>query len=575
MLKRGIISVLVVCILVGMLSFQEKVYANSDDVIVTINPTMDNREINKILETPHEGTLFVKAQDGTYDNLHGTLFIHSNTSFIASDKALFINGGSKNDSSKRYGPFIQSVIEYDDEGDYLEVHDITIRGGQWDSSNLSKDEGTESFRFVHCRNVTMDSVTVCNVPKKSHLVVLAGVKGALIKNCNFYGMYNWNSKNLSTIECKEAVQLDVTHNNTVVPVQAKKINDSLWDDTPCSDVTITGCSFHEFTRGIGSHTAVAGVFHNNITISGNYFYNISDTAMKLFNYTNAVIEGNYLGVSKAGKQGSVTEGILVYSSLNESNESGYYFQPNSGQKKIILPENYNIKICNNLISNTKERMNNGKHLWGDAIRVAGSDSRPLIGVTISGNTISNCERYGVFASHTKDLIINGKNTITNINVDGIKVIDSDGSIISYNTVQKTKQCGIKCTNGTVAKIHHNTIENYGLEKDETFGIYVYKSAAKSADTAVKIYSNKVTGKGSGKKKIAIKVSTSPYAVISSNVVNKPGAEGIMTYKCPNVKIKKNTIKTTSSHIAIWVCQCEKYSIIENSISGTDKKYKIN
>lgn len=91
--------------------------------------------------------------------MNTTLYISSNTTIRAEKGANFIK-------QKVYGAMLEGKIE-DDKGGYGGCHDITVEGGVWDSKPvMSGSEGTETFRFIHCSNVTVKDAVLCNVPEE-------------------------------------------------------------------------------------------------------------------------------------------------------------------------------------------------------------------------------------------------------------------------------------------------------------------------------------------------------------------------------------------------------------------------
>lgn len=462
--------------------------------------------------------LTVKIPAGTYQ-LDTTLYIYSNTTIVADAKA-FLKKMDNHNGKESYGPMLENKL-INDKGGYGNCHDIAIIGGVWDSVEVMNNSvGTESFRFIHCDNVTVKDAVICNVPEGSHLIVLAGTSNALIDNCEFYG---YGSK--APKDHKEAVQLDIVHDSVIVPTMQEDL--VKWDDLPCKNVTISNCNFRDFSRAIGSHTAVKGVLHDNIVISGNTITNMSDTAIKLFNYKNTTVENNTIT--------NCVEGVLVYTDM-KGLTSKDYMEPLSG-KVAQLPADYNILISNNEFKTMKMSGND----WGDAVRIMGSSKLPMIGVTVINNMIEDMERYGVYASESVDVVMTA-NFVKNVKRVGLYATTNCKNVeFIRNRVQKCGGYGIFLGNTVGGKIYGNTVKEAGLEDAEQLhGIYVYKCSGTSRANAVFINKNTVEGNDRAGSQ-GIKVSTSDYVSIVGNVVRRTKDRGIYVYSCKEPEVTKNQI----------------------------------
>lgn len=462
--------------------------------------------------------LTVKIPAGTY-RLNTTLYIYSNTTIAADKNAVFMKQDNHN-GKESYGPILENKI-ISDRGGYGATHDIAIIGGVWDSIEVMNNSvGTESFRFIHCDNVTVKDAVLCNVPEGSHLIVLAGTSNVLVDNCEFYGYGSKNPK-----DHKEAIQLDIVHDSVIVPTMQEAL--VKWDDLPCKNVTISNCDFHDFSRAIGSHTAVKGVLHDNIVISGNTITNMSDTAIKLFNYKNTTIENNEIT--------NCVEGVLVYTDM-KGLSSKEYMAPLSG-KAAKLPDDYKIVISNNVFKKMKMSGND----WGDAVRIMGSSSIPMSGVTVSNNEIEDMERYGIYATESTDVFMIA-NYVQDIGRVGLYATTNCKNVtFSRNRVQNCGGYGIFFGNSQGGSIYGNTVKESGLEDAEQIhGIYVYKCSGTDKSNAVYINKNTVEGNDRAGSQ-GIKVSTSDYISITGNVVRRTKDRGIYVYSCKEPEVTKNQI----------------------------------
>jgi len=147
--------------------------------------TKTAKAIEEALELNAGGAynLTVKLSPGTY-NLDRSLYIYPNTTIDATGATL----NKKNPE----GAMLEAKLT-NDPGGYNGNHDITIKGGTWDSKSFMRSKNAvELFRFIHCKNITIEDATMRNVPEGSHMIVLAGVQNAKISGCEFYG-YGTNS----------------------------------------------------------------------------------------------------------------------------------------------------------------------------------------------------------------------------------------------------------------------------------------------------------------------------------------------------------------------------------------------
>ncbi len=183
---------------------------------------------------------------------------------------------------------------------------------------------SESFRFIHASDITIQNATICNVPEGSKLILFAGVRNSIVDGCTLYG-YQGSTP-------KEAIQLDIVHDDVLVP--SMQMNEIHYDDLPCDGITITNNEVYDYPRAIGSHTSIKGVFHKNITISNNNFHDITEAAIKAYHYVNVLISNNIITNASAG--------VIVYTYINDSGI--HYMNPLPGTIQEGLPENYHISI---------------------------------------------------------------------------------------------------------------------------------------------------------------------------------------------------------------------------------------
>ncbi|SFB30028.1 parallel beta-helix repeat (two copies) [Acetitomaculum ruminis DSM 5522] len=508
---------------------------------IKLDKGASNKDIQDALDVNSKGQykLTVVIPKGTY-KLDSTLYVYPNTTISAKGATL--------KKTKRYGAMVENVLD-NDKGGYDGNHDITIDGGKWDSSPIMKKKGTETFRFIHCNNITIKNASLCNVPVGSHLIVFAGTRRCLVSNCKFYGYYNY--KKLTAAKCpKEAIQLDIVHSLEQVPTKQYVC----WDDLPCTGITISNNEFYKFSRGIGSHTAIAGRFHSFITISNNNFHDLSDEVMKLFNYLHLTINDNTIK--------NVRQGILAYTYL-EAAEKDSYFGTNN-KKVYSLPGDYDIIIENNTIKNVKDK----GEFWGDGIRIIGGDERPIPGVIIRNNKISNTDRYGIFTTYANGIKIL-KNKIHKAGADGMNLGNSSFAVIKKNKISNTKCDGIKISVGSnYTNISSNTIKKYGMGNayGSTYGIMLADCRG-SKKHNILVKNNLIEGKSKGDRKDGIRTSNADYVKVLTNEVVSSGGCGVYSYNSKHAYIKGNKILKSLKNGINLTINCNDAKIVSNVISS--------
>ncbi len=515
-----------------------------ENMVITANSGDSSAELQRLLNYNKEGNykLTVKIPAGDYD-LKNELVVFSNTTVLADPNAKFTKNHQK-------GAMITNDLS-NDKGGYTSAENITISGGIWDSANVSrKNKGTESFRFIHATNITVRDATIRNVPENSHLITFAGVKDSLIENCTLYGYLGTKPK--------EAIQLDIVHDNVIVPsMQASKI---LYDDLPCDGVKITNCDIYDFPRAIGSHTSIKGVFHKNITITNNNLYDIKEAALKIYNYKDTVISNNK--IHNAGV------GVLVYTKI--SNEKNHYLEALKDTVKEPLPTDYNIVIKNNSIFNIVQYKSGSTYSYGEAIRVMGGLQRPLSGVTIENNNLTDTKRYGILMQYSPKSTINN-NIIKCTGNSGIYLINgcnfsqiTGNELTQTGVAANTPAGGIGLSASTDVVINKNTITSPAKD-----GIFLYNMSNTCSITANTITSANSNG-------IAI-YSESDETTVAENTIKNYKKRGIFTSRINSITINSNEIygKYANDEDGIYITDTEAdidNFKLENNYVNTPDRY---
>lgn len=507
--------------------------AERTDKIVTLEANSSSIELQKLLNFNQNNNynLTIQVPAGQY-YLYNELRIYSNTTIIAEDGANFLKNHEK-------GAIITNDLS-NDKGGYTTASNISIIGGIWDSSRVSK--GTESFRFIHASNITIQNATICNVPEGSKLILFAGVKNGTVDNCTLFGYKG--------IWLKEAIQLDIVHDEVLVPsMQSEEL---LYDDLACDGIIITNNEIYDYPRAIGSHTSVKGVFHKNITISGNDFHDINEAAIKAYNYVNLLIKNNTITNASAG--------VLVYTYID--NDKGHYLNPLPSTMQENLPSDYKITIEGNIIKNIQQYKSGKSLLWGDGIRIMGSKERPMSGVSIKKNNISDTKRMGIYISDTPKSYI-GSNIISKTTNHGIYVDKSYQNKVYYNKLYWSGKAGSTYGGIGISTSNKSVVYKNLVKYAAKNGIFLYNSSNNCS-----ISTNTIIG--SSDNGIAV-ISNSDYAKISYNKItgltkSTLNNRGIFVYGANYAIINSNTIQD---------CRLKQEINTNNSIGSKAYKNTVN
>ncbi len=500
MLKIAVVSLIVMLSIIISAKFN-KVFAASYAKTIEVKLT-DGQDATKEIQAALDAAAkagtkkkqaLVKVPAGTY-YISKTLVIGSNT-YLKLDKKTYIK---KNKNAK--DPILHMLhAKQGTKGKYADNARITVEGGVWDAEYIlynSKTSGSV-FMFAHTTKLKIINVTMCN-SFGTHLLELGGVKDCTVKNCEFYGFKAADDKTQ-----KEAIQLDVCHDSTLLTYGEP------YDDTPCQKITITGCNIHDYSRGVGSHIMVEGIYHKNIKITGNTFKDIPKAGIYGYNYVDLTVKDNTMV--------NVGCGIQLKTDSTEKNTK---VSRNKGVKAMsVSGGDFKINLTGNTIKLNEDVSQTDKD-YGNSIGIFiyGSDVYPIKNASISNNTIS-CASSGVYLRYVGSANISG-NTLdrfsntyssedTKFAEDAIKLLDSSNATISgnvisgitstkfengialregcknvtisSNTINATTKSGLGIYDGsTVSGGSNNTILNSGLN-----GITVMGSEVTLSDSVIK------------------------------------------------------------------------------------------
>lgn len=474
---------------------------------------------------------------------------------------------------------------------YKGFRNITIKGGKFASTSSNT---SSTMRIFHATNITLEGVTFSN-GGGVHQLEVAAIDKFYVRNCTFKD-YGKNYKGSSNRKL-EALQMDNPCSKAVYP-------DTYEDGTVMKNVEITGCTFSNVPRGVGSHTLLNGAYNTNIKINNNTFKNLSEEAIVALNYQNCEIKDNK--ISNCGG------GVLVQFFKPTPESISTTVKDGKKAYKGTIQHDANTVISGNTITtkyNKKCDEIQGIKVYGLNFTASkkGRDGKKIpkgnyyiSNVTVENNTITTAG-YGIHMMDTRDCVVKN-NTITESNVsssdknkakyDGVLVENyAQNTSVSENTIKSMKRHGIFVQQSAkLTTIDHNTISGCARS-----GISFFAKSGASIVTENKISSCKENGiilnencsVGTiSNNKIACKNESAGIYVynkstitgsILSNEISGTNRAGIMIQGNSQVSkdIKDNTISNTSRGMYILESSKVLGTISENTMTDVGVSYKVD
>ena len=526
------------------ITFKSLDSSGSTNVQPAIQAALDYARANKQSETMYK----VVIPSGTY-RLDWHLFIYDNTWLCLQpdtklvknfDKSCMIK--SNDNKSMFYG--------------YDGASNIVIEGGIWYTDIAAFPGESTAIRFGHGSDIYLKNVVV-DGNSNGHHVSFCGVKDITMEGCTFKNYVGTNNK--------EAVQMDICHSENIVGEYG------YYDDTCENNVLVTSCRFSNVSRGIGAHSAVYGVYYNNIAITDCIFTDIDKQAILGMNFKNFIVKGNTMTDVGSGVQ-------LRYANPDGEN----YYQPNAGTASEVNANAGLVVSKNTITTKLNEKQSNSYGIYVAGGRMSGTDYF-VENATISDNKISSAA-HAIYLEYTNRSKVTG-NTVTKITLNSksapsnaICLTNSDKNVISgnklgaslighgislresstdnviqSNTVNKAKRAGIIIADGSSAKIRNNKINSAGVS-----GIIITDKGTKG----ILVSGNKINGSAT----MGISVSANATATLSKNTISKSGKYGINADKA-SATITSNTISSSKSH-GINIVNGANAIIKSNKITGS-------
>ena len=412
--------------------------------------------------------------------------------------------------------------------------DITITGGVLDADGASGKKVGTIIKFFHASNITISGVTLKNCCNAHH-IDFAGCSNVTITGCTFDGHYATGNNAKNNME---ALQLDILEES-----HFPDLNKASYDGTMSKNVTITGNTFKNVDRGLGTHSAFAGKYIDNVTITNNSFTNIDGYAITTFNYRNVNISSNTLKNCGSG---------IYYRSANPEN-ANLYATGLPGQ------EDPGTVIANNTIEITKS---------GDKYFTQFPYAIRLYGEVLSADAKIEGGSLKAGDYRAKNITISNNDITINCCANGLWLVGAVGSntfgnTVKYNSGDSAKECfPVRVENSSDVNVEANTIEANGVAYVQN-GIITDKSK-----------NTKITGNTISKaKKNGINISTKSTAVLTNNTVTGNGENGIFCYDSSSIKTSGNTVKNNKKH-GIFIVNCSNTSTLSKDKVSSNKNYGI-
>lgn len=617
---------------------------------------------------------------GTYKINEKGLHIYSNTTLDLSKGVTLKYSGKKSHPMLMTGTngSYKGKSDYNNSSlckGYKGFENITVKGGKWVST---KKNTSNTMRFFHAKNITLDGVTLSG-GGGVHQVEVAAINGFYVKNCTFKDFGDYSAKNTRK---QEALQMDIPCSEEVYPSTYE-------DGTVMKNVEIVGCTFSNVPRGVGSHTLLNGAYSTNIKINNNTFKNIAEEAIVGLNYVNCEIKNNtiencgggilfqffkatpesitttifdgkkaYKGkiqhdaktvisgntiVTKYTKTCDEVQGIKIYGlNFTESKKGrdgkkipkgNYYISGVTVENNSITTAGYGIHMMD-----TRDCVVRNNTIVGKGVVSSDPKKDKYDGIivenygentSVTGNTISNMQRNGIFVQVSTSLSALENNNISDCKRAGINFYDKSGTTadVTNNVIKNCATNGIflsgNCKvpniikntlsladanagisifdNSTVGKISENTITSTSsgsqiidtaiklndkvTVSEITNNKMIAAGSGKAANTGILILSNsEVSGSVSnneigvvGTSAIKLQKSSKVSGSISANTIEEAGATGVLVTETSNVgkDITGNVIKKADKGISISGSSKVGGSIYGNTITNCRKDVSVD
>ena len=456
---------------------------------------------------------------------------------------------------------------------YNGFKNITIKGGVWNSTS---DNTATIIRIAHATNVTLDGVTVSG-GGCAHQIEVAAINGFYVKGCTFKDYGSAATENTS--DKQEALQLDM-------PCATDVFKEIYEDGTVMKNVEVTGCTFSNVPRGVGTHTMLNGAYHENIKINNNIFKNVAEEAIVGLNYYNCEIKDNTIDNCGAGILFQYFKGDTksIYTTIFDGKQN-YKGEIRHDAKTVITGNTVKTKYsatCDEIQGIKVYGVNLTKASKGaDGKNVPAGDYY-ISGVTVANNTITTAG-FGIHAVNLRD------SSVTDNKITGADFSAKDANVGKYDGLFITSGSNnVKVENNVVSNMSRNgffaqerayvsSLANNTFTNNGSTGIDFYKNSGCSGD----ITGNMISKAASGG--ILISTDSTTGNITGNTLTDVGGAAGITLYKNSTAgAISGNTITDVGRDSSGNYCQgiklttgCTSGDIANNTITKSNGQYSAS
>ena len=516
--------------------------------------TVIQKAVTKARSTAsEENPLTLIIPEGEY-TIASTINAYSNISIDFSGSVLTRKNGFD-------GAYLRFGASATESSGYDGFKNISVKNAVMDDKSI---EHSSSFiRFAHAQNVVIENVTMKNSVGVAHLLTFAAAKNVTVKNCRFYNM---DVSKINASQNCEAIQIDILKDGYFS-------NYALYDGTPTSDVTVTGCKFKNVPRGCGTHSAVAGHYFKNITFSKNTFEKIPGYAIRTMNYRNCKITGNTIAncgsgicvsdITSNGLQNCYapfgndtvldTESkvkisgnkISVCDSSYDSRAYAYGIEIFGAKVKDATDKEKNtfsgdfrmrnFSITDNVItSSVTKKAFHAIQIDGAYSKTSGKKSP----ISVTGNTFLLSSKKGtkqtvnmIRLQNSTNVYLGKNSTVKNSQKLTYFILTENckGTLIDSNT------CATGCENGVLLRnSSESTLSKNSFSKTSGHSIYIYKKSSKTT--------------------------------VDGNTLSSPSGCGVAANSVSGVTVKNNKIKSAKKE-GIYITGSKGISVSGNTLSS--------
>ncbi|CAG7615169.1 hypothetical protein PAESOLCIP111_01785 [Paenibacillus solanacearum] len=331
---------------------------------------------------------------------------------------------------------------YDGEGN------ISIIGGTIDLGSdvirpSEPGKGYMAFAIGHADGVHIERVRFVN-GCNGHIIEFNSSRNIKLLHCLFHNQL------ITKPGQYEMVQLDFATKEGFPSFGA-------YDDTPCTDVLVEGCTFRNGDRGFGTHGSkydASGkpIFHTNIRIVNNHFQELRDVAIRPESYQHCVISGNIIS-------GAGGHGIIAYACQHTTIVSNVL--SDIGLHGIaVVPKTTDASAA---------------YVFNEASKY----------VNVSGNIIKNGKSVGIRVIGGEEIVI-ADNFEYSVGKEGVSVSSSQYAVVKQNVIRGASQekngsySAIRLEGCANAEISHNTVHNEGFSNRYSYALNVKSDCSMTA-----------------------------------------------------------------------------------------------